>query len=207
MSCGSPSVGILPQGSSSGRSFFAEEHHQSYVALGSGERDEWCFPAEGPSKLGIKPDTAGLQVPMPSWGSKHVACGSDMSFGYGSNFNHQDMGRFSSMFRFTSGPQPILGLPHVGQPEPHHLGFPSFEWLIPHSFQPSFFSKTSHFPRGFWWFSRKTRIPGKNGHGSYPYPIYRQSPTHFGVPPLWGLASTPHSHPQLQSSRFSLPLV
>ena len=38
--------------------------------------------------------------------------------------------------------------------------------LIPPSFQPSFISETSHFPRIFGGFLER-RIPGKNGNGSY----------------------------------------
>ena len=43
--------------------------------------------------------------------------------------------------------------------------FMLFRELIPHSLQPSFFSKTSHFSRVFGGFPER-RIPGKNGEAT-----------------------------------------
>ena len=51
--------------------------------------------------------------------------------------------------------------------------------MIPHSFQPSFFSETSHFPRVFGGFLER-RIPGKDGE---------VTPGEMDVSPNWGAAN------------------
>ena len=59
-----------------------------------------------------------------------------------------------------------------------------FYWLIPHSFQPSFFSTNGRFPE-FRRFSRNIRIPGKNGGGSARH-IHQPQFLNKGVPGLRG---------------------
>ena len=49
-----------------------------------------------------------------------------------------------------------------------------FQGLIPHSVQPSFFSKTCFFPWILDGFLKKKRIPGKNGEGT-PKDIFFQN--------------------------------
>ena len=69
------------------------------------------------------------------------------------------------------GPQDLVPFPSDPQrPRENRLPFLNSRGLIPFPFFSAIvlFKNRSLFPQGFWWFSRKIRIAGKNGNGSYP---------------------------------------